>query len=257
MALAKRYTEEASEWLRTVIESALSAKGVSGRQASMDIVGHDGLIRDIRAGRLPSIDKLRALSDYFDLQLYFGPRLPEFDLDDPRLPDLGEQKGQVAPPLSPDLARYLGLPEGASVAEAIQAIETRAATTPSTTTLSRDEVAAMMRAETESLRDEIRSLRHSPTDAADPPARPRPEPDPDLLERLACVASTMFRDANVTLPPASLTAEATIMFNDLVTRVSDLSDPDEIAVAMPLVEYNLKRRLKDATVDPGAGKHGA
>ncbi len=132
----------------------------------MDIVGHDGLIRDIRAGRLPSIDKLRALSDYFDLQLYFGPRLPEFDLDDPRLPDLGEQKGQVAPPLSPDLARRLGLSEGASVAEAVQAIEARAATT-----LPRDEVAAMMRAETESLRDEIRSLRHSPTDAAET-ARP-------------------------------------------------------------------------------------
>ncbi len=36
-------------------------------------------------------------------------------LGDPRLPDLGEQKGQVAPALSPDLARYLGLSEGASV----------------------------------------------------------------------------------------------------------------------------------------------
>ncbi len=67
----------------------------------------------------------------------------------------------------------------------------------------------------------------------------------------------MFRDANVTLPPASLTAEATIMFNDLVARVSDPSDPDEIAAAMPLIEYNLKRRLKDAMANPGAGKRGA
>ncbi len=67
----------------------------------------------------------------------------------------------------------------------------------------------------------------------------------------------MFCDANVTLPPASLTAEATSMFNDLATRVSDVSDPDEIALAIPLVEYNLSKRLRDATVDPGAGKHGA
>ncbi len=74
---------------------------------------------------------------------------------------------------------------------------------------------------------------------------------------MANVASTMFRDANVTLPPASLTAEATIVFNDLATRVSDVSDPDEIAAAMPLVEYSLKRRLKDATANPGAGKCGA
>ncbi len=168
----------------------------------------------------------------------------------PSQPDTGPMAQPAA--LPSDLARRLGLPEGASVAEAIKAIEARAITT-----LSRDEVAAMMRAETNALRDEIRSLRHSPTDAADPPARPRPEPDPDLLERLACVAATMLRDANVTLPPASLTAEAVLMFNDLVAHVSDLSDPDEIALAMPLVKYNLSKRLKDARANPGAGKCGA
>ncbi len=47
------------------------------------------------------------------------------------------------------------------------------------------------------------------------------------------------------------------MFNDLVTRVSDVSDPDEIALAMPLVKYNLSKRLHEATANPGAGKHGA
>ncbi len=73
MALAKRYTEEASERLRAVIEEGLASKGVSARQASFDVVGHDGLIRDIRAGRLPSLDKLQALSEYFDLEFYIGP----------------------------------------------------------------------------------------------------------------------------------------------------------------------------------------
>lgn len=96
MALAKRYTEEASERLRAVIEKALASKGVSARQASLDVVGHDGLIRDIRAGRLPSIDKLQALSEYFGLELYIGPRRPELDSEPFRIARMiQEQYGDV------------------------------------------------------------------------------------------------------------------------------------------------------------------
>ncbi|EEE37692.1 hypothetical protein RKLH11_1528 [Rhodobacteraceae bacterium KLH11] len=73
MALAQKYTERASEQLQAVVNDALLAKGVSARQASFDIVGHDGLIRDIRAGRLPSIDKVQAIAEYFGLELYIGP----------------------------------------------------------------------------------------------------------------------------------------------------------------------------------------
>lgn len=65
-------TKETSERVRTLVEAALKAKGISGRQASLQIVGHDGLIRDIRAGRLPSIDKLEALFDLLGLEFYFG-----------------------------------------------------------------------------------------------------------------------------------------------------------------------------------------
>lgn len=39
----------------------------------MAVVGHDGLVRDIRAGRLPSLDKLEALFEHLGLELYFGP----------------------------------------------------------------------------------------------------------------------------------------------------------------------------------------
>ncbi len=156
--------------------------------------------------------------------------------------------------LPPDLARRLGLSEGASVAEAIQAIETRATTTLSRDEV-RDEVAAMMRAETDQVNERLSRLESALARPAETAARPNP--DPDLLERLANVASTICRDANVTLPPASLTAEATSMFNDLVAHVSDVSDPDEIAAAMPLVKYNLQKRLKDARANPGAGKCGA
>ncbi|MBF9049916.1 hypothetical protein GTA62_12910 [Roseobacter sp. HKCCD9010] len=82
MALAKRHKEDASDWLRAVIEEALESKGVSARQASLDVVGHDGLIRDIRAGRLPSIDKLQALSEYFGLELYIGPPISREAIED-------------------------------------------------------------------------------------------------------------------------------------------------------------------------------
>lgn len=36
-------------------------------------VGHDGLVRDIRAGRVPGIDRLKPLFDVLGLELYFGP----------------------------------------------------------------------------------------------------------------------------------------------------------------------------------------
>ncbi len=62
--------------LQGAIEAALSAKGVSARQASIAVVGHDGLIRDIRAGRIPSADRLEALAEYLGLDFYVGPPRP-------------------------------------------------------------------------------------------------------------------------------------------------------------------------------------
>ena len=56
-----------------LVEHALKAKGISGRQASLQVVGHDGLIRDIRAGRLPGLDKLERLFELLDLECYIGP----------------------------------------------------------------------------------------------------------------------------------------------------------------------------------------
>ena len=48
--------------LREVIDAALIATGKSARAVSMEIVGHDGLIRDIRRGNVPTADKLAALA---------------------------------------------------------------------------------------------------------------------------------------------------------------------------------------------------
>lgn len=66
-------TKDTSDRVRALVEAGLKRKGISGRQASLQLVGHDGLIRDIRAGRLPGIDKLETLFDLLDLEFYFGP----------------------------------------------------------------------------------------------------------------------------------------------------------------------------------------
>lgn len=59
--------------VREAVEKALEKHRMSARQASILAVGHDGLIRDIRAGRSVSVDRLAALSAVLDLELYFGP----------------------------------------------------------------------------------------------------------------------------------------------------------------------------------------
>ena len=50
----------------------MKARGISARRASLDVVGNDGLIRDIRAGRLPGVDRLEALFEYLGLEFHFG-----------------------------------------------------------------------------------------------------------------------------------------------------------------------------------------
>ena len=77
MILTDARSSEVAERLRTAVEAALVARNLSARRASIDVVGHDGLIRDIRAGRIPSVDRIEALFDYLGLEAYFGPRRPQ------------------------------------------------------------------------------------------------------------------------------------------------------------------------------------
>ncbi|MCU0902402.1 MAG: hypothetical protein MUE83_00825 [Tabrizicola sp.] len=74
MILTQAKSDEVAERLRSAVEAALEARNLSARRASIDVVGHDGLIRDIRAGRIPSVDRIEALFDYLGLEAYFGPR---------------------------------------------------------------------------------------------------------------------------------------------------------------------------------------
>ncbi len=74
-------TPERSEAIKTKIQAAVEAalldRDVSARRASLDVVGNDGLIRDLRAGRLPGVDRLEALFEYLGLEFYIGPRRPQ------------------------------------------------------------------------------------------------------------------------------------------------------------------------------------
>lgn len=62
-----------------LVNTALKERGASARSVSIDVVGHDGLIRDIRAGRIPSYDRVWALFDYLGIDLYMGENLNPLD----------------------------------------------------------------------------------------------------------------------------------------------------------------------------------
>ena len=65
--------EAFSHRIKSLVEDRLAEMGLSARQVSLAVVGHDGLIRDIRSGRLPSPDRLEALFQYLGLEFYLGP----------------------------------------------------------------------------------------------------------------------------------------------------------------------------------------
>ena len=60
------------EWL-PVIERALQARGWSARHASMEAVDNANLISNMRRGKVPSVDRFRALCEVLGLEFYVGP----------------------------------------------------------------------------------------------------------------------------------------------------------------------------------------
>ncbi|WP_095588485.1 hypothetical protein [Actibacterium ureilyticum] len=73
MILNARKSDALGARIRALVEDGLIRKKVSARKASIDVVGHDGLVRDIRAGRIPSFDRLVALFEYLSIPVQFGP----------------------------------------------------------------------------------------------------------------------------------------------------------------------------------------
>jgi hypothetical protein len=72
MILTDARTIETKRKIQAAVEAGLKARNISARRASLDVVGNDGLIRDIRAGVMPAVDRLEALMDYLGLGFQFG-----------------------------------------------------------------------------------------------------------------------------------------------------------------------------------------
>ena len=51
----------------------------------MRAVGSQELVRDLRRGHIPSVEKFRALCEVLDLEFYVGPRREEAPIDEARL----------------------------------------------------------------------------------------------------------------------------------------------------------------------------
>lgn len=71
--------------LLTEIERAVRARGWSARQASMEAVGTPDLITNMRRGRAPSVERIRALCEVLGLEFYIGPPRQAAALDEERL----------------------------------------------------------------------------------------------------------------------------------------------------------------------------
>ena len=61
------------EDLLELVNSALRARRWSARQASIEAVGNDQLIRNMRRGQVPSVEKFRSLCRVLGLEFYVGP----------------------------------------------------------------------------------------------------------------------------------------------------------------------------------------
>ena len=67
------------------IERALEERGMSARQASMEAIGNPDMVRGLRRGRPPTVDRLRAICEVLDLEFYVGRRRAPDPLDERRL----------------------------------------------------------------------------------------------------------------------------------------------------------------------------
>ena len=60
--------------LLKIIDRALNEQGISARQASIFATGTPELIRNMRRGRVPSVERFCALCDVLNLEFYVGPK---------------------------------------------------------------------------------------------------------------------------------------------------------------------------------------
>lgn len=77
------------------------------------------------------------------------------------------------------------------------------------------------------------------------------------MRRLAAVVTETHRERKLPISPENVAVEAALLYNELIGRVSKLSDRGEIEAVLPHVRYLLNRKLDDAAAEPGTGKASA
>ena len=137
--------------IRDQLLHLMDGKGISDRRLSMLATGSTDTVRNIRRGSNPRTDTLEAICGVLGLEIYLGP--PQ---DDP-----GPE-----PPAPPEILDALDLSEGASLKDAVEAIEQRLEEGLAGEVL-RNEIVRALRSETRALRDEIRARLGRPRVAGD------------------------------------------------------------------------------------------
>ena len=79
------------EDLLDLINSTLREQRWSARQASIEAVGNDQLVRNMRRGQVPSVEKFRRLCEVLGLEFYAGPPREVGTVDGGRLKEAIEE----------------------------------------------------------------------------------------------------------------------------------------------------------------------
>ncbi|MGO4558283.1 helix-turn-helix domain-containing protein [Mesorhizobium sp. 2RAF21] len=84
-----------------------------------------------------------------------------------------------------------------------------------------------------------------------------PRVDVVLLERMARLVEEVHKDVGIRITPAKISAEAGVLYNELMARLFNQSDAEEIEAILPQLRHFLRKRLEQATAEPGTGKRSA
>ncbi|WP_172491101.1 helix-turn-helix domain-containing protein [Brucella intermedia] len=94
-------------------------------------------------------------------------------------------------------------------------------------------------------------------DADRSPARKLPAIEPVLLRTLGQLVRSTFREEDGRISDLDLVVETGNAYNDLRALVDDLTDPEAVEEALPIVKRRLKKRLSDTADNPADRKHSA
>ncbi|WPJ67980.1 c repressor [Sinorhizobium phage StopSmel] len=94
---------------------------------------------------------------------------------------------------------------------------------------------------------------------SDPSAAPAPVETFDvmLLQRIGDIVQATFSELKQTPPPRAITGEAGRLYNELLQMVPDTRDQEVVDAVLQVIRSRFKKRLQEASSEPGSGKRSA